>query len=57
MISEKEFTNKIHERNLLRNEIKQKKNTLAKLRYHPEALDECSRLEHEINTLEKRLNS
>ena len=57
MISEKEFTNKIHERNLLRNEIKQKKNTLAKLRYHPEALDECSRLEHEINNLEKRLNS
>lgn len=57
MISEKEFTNKINERNLLRCEIKQKKNTLAKLRYHPEALDECSQLEHEIINLEKQLNS
>lgn len=57
MISEKKFTNKIHERNLLRGEIKQKKNTLAKLRYHHEAVDECSKLEREIKELEMQLNS
>lgn len=57
LLSEKEFTCKINERNSIRYEIKQKKNTIAKLRYHPEALDDCSRLEHEIHNLEKQLNS
>ena len=55
--SEKDFTNKISERNSIRYEIKQKKNTLAKLVYHPEALDECSQLEREIHNLEEKLNS
>lgn len=55
LISEKEFTKKINEKNNLRLVIKKKKITLSKLWNIPEALDECLSLQSEIKLLEKKL--